>query len=63
MGNYCLKNWDVAQSVAEYSILLVVVAAVLVFAINGPIKDSLNIVFNRTVEDIYNGLGQLVNGM
>jgi len=51
---------DIGQSIAEYSILIVAIVAVMVFAINGPIKNSLNRTVNGTIETIRNSVNALI---
>lgn len=46
------NQYAAAQTITEYCVFFVVVALVLVFAINGPIRTSLNTVFNGLVEDV-----------
>ncbi|MFH1622304.1 MAG: hypothetical protein ABIA97_04195 [Candidatus Omnitrophota bacterium] len=47
------------QSITEYSVLFITIAIVLIFAINGPIKDSLN----ETFEGVFYAVGNSVNGL
>jgi len=51
---------DMGQSIAEYSILFVAIVAVMIFAINGPIRNSLNGTFNGTIETIRESVNGLI---
>ena len=66
MKNKFLKNREKGQSITEYAILFVIVAAVLVFSIigtnlNGPVSIGLSGVFTRIMSDVSNSLDNLVN--
>ena len=45
-------NKENAQSIAEYSILFVAIVAILIFAINGPIRSSLQGTFQGLIDAI-----------
>ena len=53
-------NKEDAQSIAEYSILFVAIVAVLIFAINGPVRSSLQGTFQGLIDAISTSVDGLI---
>ena len=51
---------DAGQSIAEYAIMCVVIASVMIVAINGPIRNSLQFTFDGLIEAIRDGVEGLI---
>lgn len=51
---------EAGQSIAEYAIMFVAVVAVMFFAINGPVRDSLNSTFGGVIHAVGNGINALI---
>lgn len=58
--NILKLNKENAQSIAEYSIMFVAIVTVMIIAINGPIRNSLQGTFDGVIDAIRDSVSALI---
>lgn len=51
---------ETGQSIAEYAIMFVTIVVVMIIAINGPIRDSLQLTFDGLIDTIRDSVEGLI---